>query len=167
MDDCTGKDQFSWRRDVLRAKKDTLNIRAYIWNGYAAQIRSVREFYERSMQLLQPAIRADLFTPKRPVLAKSVDKSSAYIGVAGHVGNSLMGDGCHVEGTVRNSILFSGVVVEEGAVVDGCILFRDAVVRRGAEISYVIADKNVEIMQNRRLMGYTSHPIVLSKNSRV
>ena len=58
VDECTAKDQFSWRRDVLRAKKDTLNIHCYIWKGFAAQIRSVQEYYDRSMQLLDPAIRA-------------------------------------------------------------------------------------------------------------
>ena len=167
VDECAGKELYSWRKDVLRAKKDTLNIRAYVWGGFATQIRSVQEYYERSMQLLDPKIRADLFTPARPILAKAVDKSSAYVGPSGNIANSLMGDGCRVEGTVRNSILFSGVTVEEGAVLDGCIIFRDGTVRKGAELSYIIADKNVEITANRRLMGYVTHPIVIAKFEKV
>ncbi len=167
VDDCSGKDQYSWRRAVLQARKDTLHLHAYIWNGFAAQIRSVQEYYDRSMQLLNPEIRADLFTPKRPVLAKSADKASAYVGPEGHIGNSLVADGCRIEGTVENSILFSGVTVEAGAVVQGCILFRDSAIRKDAEVSYVIADKNVEILERRRLMGYATHPVVIAKNSKV
>ncbi|MBQ7681313.1 MAG: glucose-1-phosphate adenylyltransferase subunit GlgD [Oscillibacter sp.] len=167
VDDCTSRNEYSWRRSVLQARKDQLKIQAYIWNGYAAQIRSVQEYYDRSMQLLDPGIRADLFTPARPIIGKAVDKSSAYVAPSGHIANSLMNDGCLIAGTVENSILFSGVVVEEGAVVRGCILFRDAVVRKGAVVECIIGDKNVEIQENHRLMGYPTHPIVVEKNRSV
>ena len=49
VDECYAKDQYSWRRDVLRAKKDTLKLNSYIWAGFAAQVRSVQEYYDRSM----------------------------------------------------------------------------------------------------------------------
>ena len=68
----------AWRRDVLQARKDRWICAAIIWNGFAAQIRSVQEYYDRSMQLLDPAIRAELFVPERPIRAKAADKSSAY-----------------------------------------------------------------------------------------
>ena len=165
VDDCAGKDQYSWRRSVLQAHKDDLFIRAYIWNGYAAQIRSVQEYYERSMDTLKPQVRADLYTPKRPVIAKPVDRSSAYIGPEGDMTNSLIADGCRIEGTVQDSILFSGVTVEAGAVVKGCILFRDATVKADADISYIIGDKNVTIQERRHLAGYSTHPIVIEKNT--
>ena len=167
VDDATSKGQYSWRRSVLQARKDDLNIHAYIWNGYAAQIRSVKEYYERSMQLLDPAVRADLFTPKRPILAKAIDKPSAYIGPNGRMVNSLIADGCRIDGTVVNSILFAGVTVEEGAVVENSILFRDATVRKGAKLNYIIGDKNVEIGEKRHLMGYATNLYVLAKNSKV
>ena len=75
VDECTAKDQFSWRKE-LQTRKDALYLRSYIWGGFAAQIRSVQEYYDRSMQLLDPAIRAELFTPERPIRAKGADKPS-------------------------------------------------------------------------------------------
>ena len=157
----------TFRRDVLRAKKDTLNLQMYIWEGFAAQIHSVQEYYDRSMQLLDPAIRADLFTPERPIRAKAVDKSSSYIGPDGRCTNSLVADGCRVEGVVENSILFPGVVVEKGAVVRNCILFREAMVHEGSSLAYIIADKYVEIQANTTLMGHGTYPIVLAKWSKI
>ena len=68
---------------------------------------------------------------------------------------------------MENSILFPGVVVESGAVVRNCVLFKETAVRRGASLSYLIADKNVEILPDRTLMGHGSYPIVLAKGSRV
>lgn len=165
VDECNAKDQFSWRRDVLRAKKDTLNIRCYIWKGFAAQIRSVQEYYDRSMQLLDPTIRAELFCPERPIRAKGADKSSTYISDSGRCVNSLVADGCRIEGVVENSILFPGAVVEEGAVVRNCVLFKEDIVRRGAQLSYIIADKDVEVLEGRTLMGHATYPIVLAKGS--
>ena len=165
MDECTGKDQFSWRRDVLQARKDELRLHAYVWDGFAAQIRSVREYYDRSMQLLDPAIREELFTLRHPIRAKGTDKSSTYIGAEGRCVNSLIADGCRIEGTVENSILFPGVTVEAGAVVRGCVLFKEAAVRRGAELAYIIADKNVEVLPGRTLMGHAAYAIVLAKDS--
>ena len=165
VDECSARDQFSWRRDVLRAKKDTLNLRCYIWKGFAAQIRSVQEYYDRSMQLLDPAIRAELFTPERPIRAKGADKPSTYVGANGRCVNSLVADGCRIEGTVENSVLFPGVVVEEGAVVRNCVLFKEDVVRKNAQLSYIIADKDVEVLADRTLMGHATYPIVLAKGS--
>ena len=164
VDECTAKDQFSWRKE-LRIRKDALNLRTYIWNGFAAQIRSVQEYYDRSMQLLDPAIRAELFTPERPIRAKGADKPSTYVGADGRCVNSLVADGCRIEGTVENSVLFPGVVVEEGAVVRNCVLFKEDIVRRNAQLSYIIADKDVEILADRTLMGHATYPIVLAKGS--
>ena len=63
--------------------------------------------------------------------------------------------------------LFPGVVVEAGAVVRNCVLFKETAVRRGAAVSHLIADKNVEILPDRTLMGHSSYPIVLAKGSQV
>ena len=166
VDECAAKDQFSWRKE-LQTRKDSLYLRSYIWSGFAAQIRSVQEYYDRSMQLLDPAIRAELFCPERPIRAKGADKSSTYLGPEGKCVNSLVAEGCRIEGTVENSILFPGVVVEAGAVVRNCVLFKETVVRRDAQLSYIIADKDVEVLSNRTLMGHATYPIVLAKGSKV
>ena len=165
VDECYAKDQYSWRRDVLRAKKDELKLNSYIWAGFAAQVRSVQEYYDRSMQLLDPKIRAELFTPARPIMAKGADKSSTYVGPDGRCVNSMVAEGCYIEGVVENSILFPGVVVEKGAVVRNCVLFKETVVGKNAQLSYIIADKNVVVQENRTLMGHATYPIVVAKGS--
>ena len=166
VDECAAKDQFSWRKE-LQTRKDSLYLRSYIWSGFAAQIRSVQEYYDRSMQLLNPAIRAELFCPERPIRAKGADKSSTYLGPEGKCVNSLVAEGCRIEGTVVDSILFPGVVVEPGAVIRNSVLFKETVVRRNAQLGYVIADKDVEILADRTLMGHATYPIVLRKGSKV
>ena len=167
VDECHGKGQFSWRQDVLLAKKDALHEQCYVWTGFATQMRTVKEYYDRSMQLLDPAIRADLFAAERPIRAKGSDKASTYVSPEGRCVNSLVAEGCRIEGTVENSILFPGVMVEAGAVVRNCVLFKGTTIRKGAQLSYIIADKNVEVLPDRALMGHESYPMVLAKNSKV
>ena len=167
VDECSSRDEYSWRRDVLLGRKDPLRLGGYIWNGFSAQIRSVQEYYDRSMQLLEPEIRADLFRLDRPIRAKGADKASAYVGPEGRCVNSLVADGCYIEGTVENSILFPGVMVGPGVTVRNCILFKDTVVHRNATLAYIISDKNVEILEGRTLMGHSTYPIVLEKNAKI
>ncbi|MBR3641857.1 MAG: glucose-1-phosphate adenylyltransferase subunit GlgD [Oscillibacter sp.] len=164
-DECCARDQYSFCRDVLQGRVGELDIRAYPWSGYAAQIRSVKEYYDRSMQLLDPAVRRDLFCPDRPIRAKGADKSSTYLAPGAVCRNSLVAEGCHIEGTVVDSILFPGVTVGRGAEVRGCILFKETQVSNGVTLSNVIADKRVTVQTDRTLIAHASYPLVISKGS--
>ena len=66
---------------------------------------------------------------------------------------------------MENSILFPGVVVEAGAEVRDSVLFKETVVRKNAKVAYVVADKRVEILEGRTLMGEKTYPVVLEKGS--
>ena len=167
VDECAARDQYSFRRDVLQSRLQELNMRLYVWNGFAAQMRSVQEYYDRSMQLLDPAIRRELFCAERPIRAKDADKSSTYIGDAGCCVNSLVAEGCQIEGTVVDSILFPGVVVEAGAEVRSSILFKNTIVGKGTQLAYVIADKRTQIGAERTLLGHRSYPLVIAKDSKI
>ena len=61
VDECSAQDKYSFRRDVLAGMTGRLKLQSYVWDGYAAQLRSVQEYYDRSMELLQGSIRAELF----------------------------------------------------------------------------------------------------------
>ena len=163
--DCMAHNQYSFRHNILQDRKDALHFRAYVWDGYAAQLRSVQEYYDRSMELLQGSIRAELFAAARPILAKEDDEASSYFAPGSRVKNSLVADGCTIEGSVENCILFPGVTVEKGAELRDSILFKGTRVRDGVTLRYVITDKYVEVLPGRTLMGHESYPIVISKGS--
>ena len=165
VDECTAQEKYSFRRDVLAGMTGRLRLQSYVWDGYAAQLRSVQEYYERSMELLRSSIRAELFAAARPILAKEDDEASSYFAPESCVKNSLVADGCTIEGRVENCILFPGVTVERGAELRDSILFKGTRVRDGATLRHVIADKGVEVLPGRTLIGHESYPIVVSKGS--
>ena len=117
------------------------------------------------MELLDPAVRADLFNPMRPVKTKDMSNPSTYYGPLSKSKSSLVADGCIIEGSVEDCVIFRGVHVGKNAVVKNCVLMQDTVVEDGASIRYVIADKDVTIKAHRTLTGHASYPFAIEKNS--
>ncbi len=167
VDDCMSHDLTSFRSAVLQAQAPSLHIQGYVWDGYAAQIRSVKEYYERSLELLDPSIRREVFPAGRPIHTKERNNASTYVDPAGVCCNCLVADGCTIEGTVENSILFRGVSVAKGAEVKDCILMQDTAVSRDAVLRHVIADKDVVVKEACTLMGTANYPMSIAKGSKV
>ena len=108
-----------------------------------------------------------MFAPGRPIHTKERNDASTYVDPAGVCCNCLVADGCTIEGTVENSILFRGVRVAKGAEVKDCILMQDTVISRDAVVHHVIADKDVVVKESRTLMGHGSYPMTIAKGSKV
>jgi glucose-1-phosphate adenylyltransferase len=83
------------------------------------------------------------------------------------VNNSLIADGCVIEGTVENSILFRGVHVGKGTVIKNCIIMQDADIGKNVNLNCVIADKNVVIKDGRNLSGHETHPFSIAKGTTI
>ena len=167
VDECAAQDQYSFRGDVLAARGASLHIHGFVWDGYAAQLRTVREYYERSMELLSPPVRAELFCARRPICAKEEDEGASYLSPESRCVRSLVADGCTVEGTVEGSILFPGVTVERGAVVKNCVLFKGVTVGAGAQLQCVIADKRASFHAGCTLSGAETYPLVVAKGETI
>ena len=164
VDHCAAHNIPSFSTGVLQSMVGQLKIYPYVFDGYAARLQSVAGYFARSMELLEPAVRADLFAPERPVRTKDRSDPSTYYGPGAKSANSLVADGCIIEGEVENSILFRGVRVEKGAKVSGCVLMQGTTIQAGAVLKYAITDKNVRVNPGRMLMGHTTYPLSIAKN---
>lgn len=167
VDQCISRNLFSLRNNVLQDMGDKLHIHSYVWDGYAARMRSMKEYYDRSMALLDSSVRREVFLTQRPVFTKERNDASTYIDPDGSCVNSIVADGCTIEGTVENCIVFRGVQVAKGAHVKNSILMQDVSVGRDAVLHYVVADKNVQVAGERTLMGTEAYPMAIAKNSQV
>ena len=162
--DATAHGYISFYHDIIG--KNIRNYDYYIYNyeGYSATVNSMASFYQCNMDLLKPEIRAQLFEiPYHPVYTKV--RSSAptkYIGDA-KVQNSLIADGCIIEGEVENSIIFRGVHVAKGAVIKNSIIMQDSIISKNASLNCVIADKNTVIREGRTLSGHETLPFFIDK----
>ena len=154
----------SFAKDIIQANVGNLKIVGYEIPGFAEMIDSVRTYYDVSMKLLEPENRKALLAAGNPIVTKVSDNVPALYGQDCVVDNSLVADGCTIEGTVENSLLFRGVVVQKGAVVKNSILMQGTVISANAKVDSIITDKNVTITANRNLSGDPSYPIYFTKN---
>ena len=156
-----------FEREVLSVQLDELDIRALEFKGYVAQICSMKSYFEENMKLIDEKNLDALFPKTSPVYTKLRDDNPARYLTGSKVVNSLIADGCRIEGTVENCVLFRGVVVEKGAVVKNCVLMQDTVVKANADLSCVVTDKNVTITENKSLAGTESYPVYVAKRHTV
>lgn len=156
---------YSFERNILQARTHEYKIMAYRHDGYFSKITSMETFYKANMALLNLDNRSKLFIENRPVYTKVRDNPPTKFAIGSSVKNSLIGDGCIIEGTVENSVLFRGVKVGKGAVVKNSILMQDTVIGNKCDINYVITDKIVKISDMRLLTGSQNYPLFLGKGA--
>jgi len=154
----------SFGRDILSPGVKTLNLYAYKLEGYYANINSLNRFFDANMDMLDKKVRTEIFGG-RDVYTKVNDSAPAKFATGASVKNSLIADGCLIEGTVENCVLFRGVKIGKGAVVKNCILMTDDIVGENCNLAYVISDKNSVIRDNRTLAGCEIQPYFINKGS--
>ena len=156
----------SMNRDILMrlVQEKQAKINACEYRGQCWKIDSIQSFFRFNMDVLKPEVRTGLFRENLPVFTKVRDEMPACYGDNASCENSLVADGCQIEGKVENSVLFRGVKIAPNAHVKNCIIMQDGQVHDGAYIENCILDKQAVIKRNARLIGPEAYPIVIAKN---
>jgi len=155
-----------FERDVLLPQLEKLNVQAYKYEGYTARISSMQSYFNENMRLLQEGNIEALFD-KAPIYTKIRDDNPTRYMEGSKVENIMAADGCVIEGEISDSVLFRGVKIGKGAKVKNCILMQDTVVEDGAELEYVIADKDCVFSGATRLSGADSFPVYVAKGTKI
>ena len=163
------RDKFHMDRDLVMGgwNRGQVTVNAYPFEGVAMFNESIEEYFKNSAALLDKEVRADIFGGAHPIYTKVRDRVPTYYGEGCEIENSLIADGCMLEGEVEDSILFREVTIGKGAEVENCILFNDAVIGEGAELKYVILDKNVTVTPGAKLIGTKNSPIIVKRGDTV
>ena len=165
--DAASRNQSSFTREILQKKKDEYKIMGFEHESYYTRIDSIQSFYEANRMLLDTEKRNALFKKNMPVYTKIGDNGPVKYGLESDVKNSLIADGCIVEGTVENSILFRGVKIGKGAVIKNSVLLQGTKVGNNCTVASVITDKNVEISAGKVLTGSEKYPLYISKDAKI
>ena len=153
-----------FERDILLANLKTMNIHAFRYDGYIRRITGMRTYFEANMDLLHTETVDALFGP-RTIYTKVHDSPPTRYGLDCDVKNSVVADGCTLEGVVENSVLFRGVKIGKNAVVKNCLIFQDCEIMDGCVLENVILDKDIIVRNGKALMGAPTYPVVIAKGS--
>lgn len=164
---CISKNTLNFKRDIIQAEYKNLNIYGYEFDGFAPVITSMGDYFNANMSLMNSDVRNDLFKNDRPIYTKVRDDMPTKYGLGSKVTNSLIANGCNIEGEVENCVLFKGVHIGKGTKVSNCVIMQDTKIGTNSNLNYVIVDKDVTIKDERTLMGFLSYPVYISKESTV
>jgi glucose-1-phosphate adenylyltransferase len=126
--------------------RDGRRMYAYHFDGYWKDVGTISSLWEANMEILDPDISGiNLFDDKWKIYSRNSGMAGHHISANATVENSMVTDGCRIDGTVRHSVLFDGVTVEAGAVVDGAVVMGGTIIKAGAKVSHCIIAEDVVV----------------------
>ena len=151
-------------RDIIGKIIKKGNTYAYHFDGFFLRITSLESYFSSSMELLCEEARGGLTeVDDRPIYTKVRNSAPTLYKHGCSVKNSLVADGCEIEGSVENSIIFRGVKIGKGSVVKNSVLLQGGFVGDNVRLGCVVADKDVVIKDERELSGHKTMPFFISK----
>ena len=166
---CVARNQYHMDRDLIMGQWQTgaISVNVYQYEGVALYNESAAEYFANSMALLNKDIRKGIFQAHHPIFTKVRDRVPNFYAEGCQIANSLLADGCILEGKVENSVLFRDVIVDKGAEVDHCVIMIKTTIGAGAQIQYAILDKDVTVTPGAKLIGTAANPIIIKRGETV
>ena len=155
------REEVDFGMHILPRAIDNDNVFAYPFYGYWRDVGTIQSYWEANMDVIRHdsaispeewGIRTNIEADGRPA-----DRPPARFGNNASVDCSMISAGCVIQGTVKNSVLAPGVVVEEGAVIRDSILFADCIVGKNSMVDLAICDKRVQILPESVVGSGTNH----------
>jgi len=131
------------------------------FKGKVFPFLSFEGYYNESMSMLSGANRNELFKDDWPIYTTTHNTPPAIYGKDAEVRNSFIANGSQINGKVINSIISRNVIVEEGAVVENCILFTDTKVAKGIHLNNIVSDKYCNFTQAKEVKGTEKKPLYI------
>ena len=140
-------------RNIIPAMIEENHVYAYPFTGYWVDVGTIPAYWQTNLDLLADEPALDLYDERWTIHTRSEERPPVKILEGAHVARSLLSNGCVVAGTVVNSVLSPGVRVEHGAEVRDSIIFNDTVIQSGARVDRCVLDKQIIVGRDAEV-GY-------------
>lgn len=144
---------------------EQLDVRGFEYKGLIFRINSIATYFQASMTLFDDDVRRQLFSTKTPIYTKVKNLAPCVVEPGSRVKNVLASDGCVIQGDVENCILFRGALVGKGAKIRNSVIFQDVQISSDVSLDHVIIDKDSVVKMGVRLVGHPGFPTVIGKGS--
>jgi len=161
------KGDANFMKQAVILNKDKYKINTFEFKGHVENIRNLKSYYDANLNLLNKDISKELFFGGGTIFTKAKDEPSTLYTETSNVQNSLIANGCVIEGTVENSIIFRGVNVGKNAIVKNSILMQKSEVLDNAIVVNTIMDKYTSIGEGIRIAGSSVMPYVVEKYQKI
>lgn len=154
-------------KDAIIKNKGSLKINSYELSKPLVLINDIKSYYDANLRLLNRENFNDMFINNGKVMTKTKDEPSTLYKNNPEVKNSLIANGCIIEGDVESSIIFRGVKIGKGAIVKNSIIMQKSEIKEGAVVINSIIDKYCVIEKDVSLVGSANQPAIIEKYGKV
>lgn len=162
---CAARGEHSFVMDALVRAQDSLRIYGWKFSGYIGRVDSVQSYFAANMDILKSDVQDALFRQKNLIFTKVKNRIPTRYGDNAHVADCLIADGCVIEGTVENSILFRGVKIGKNTHLKNCVIMEKTHIDVNCEAENVIFDKECLMREGKRLIGQSGYPVIIRKGT--
>lgn len=141
--------------------EDGEKMYAWVFDGYWKDVGTVRSYWEANMDLLDPMNTLDLYDKDWRIYTRTRNLPPQYLARGSVVKNALVNEGCYIRGTLKNSILFSDVVIEEDAIVIDSVVHSDCLIEKGAKVYRAVVSEGMTIKEGQVVGEENSENIYL------
>lgn len=163
VNECISSGMYRKVKDYIHNNLDNLSVGAFEFTGHLDCINSIKALYDSNAALLNKKINKEIFNEERPIYTKTKDEGPTFYSDKSNVVNSIIANGCRIEGTVENCVIGRRVYIGKNTKIKDCIIMQNSRIEDDVVLDNVIADKGSEIRKGETLIGSTMYPLVIKK----
>lgn len=144
--------------DIVNAVCEDLDVRGVSHRGYFASLTDFKSYHDANLSLIDFKTATSLFDNNWPIYTRTNDSCPTKYFESSNVKNSVISNGCLIEGTVENSVIGRGCIIKEGAVVKNSVVLPTAVIGKNVTIENLVVDKHAQIVHAKEVIADPQHP---------
>ncbi len=153
--------------DAINLQAENLDIRGIAYRGYFAAITDFKSYYDANLALLDHKLATNLFRPDWTIYTRTTDSSPTTYKSGSSIKNSMISNGCIIEGTVENSIIGRGVKIGPGAVIKNSVVLSYVTIGKGVHIEGQVVDKWSKVTRAKEIIADPSTPGYIKRNDTI
>ena len=165
VNECISSGMYRKVKEYIHNNLGSLSVGAYEFTGHLDCINSIKALYDSNIALLNKKINKEIFNEERPIYTKTKDEGPTFYSDKSNVVNSIIANGCRIEGTVENCVIGRRVYIGKNTKIKDCIIMQNSKIEDDVVLDNVIADKGSEIRKGETLIGSTMYPLVIKKKN--
>ncbi len=146
---------------VPQMLNDGKKLFAFDFAGYWKDVGTVKSYWESNLDLIDEDNSLDIFDRSWRVYTNNLDLPPQFIDDSAEIDKALINEGCFISGKIKNSVLFSNVTVEEGAIVENSVLLSNCTIKENAKIYNSIIMEDVVISSDREIGSLDNNQVHL------
>jgi glucose-1-phosphate adenylyltransferase len=143
---------------IVNIECEELDIRGYKHEGYFAAITNFKSYYDANLSLIKYEDTKDLFDEEWPIYTRTNDSCPTQYYETANVKQSVVSNGCIIEGTIENSIIGRGCTIKKGVVIKNSLVLPDTYIEEGIHVENHVVGKHSKLIHCKELVADAETP---------